>query len=232
MTERTHNFTGKSDFFDWCNMHYTPETIIEKAKIYLGDAEIKKDKPEDLIPYFTHLVAAAACNSEGQTIHLSPLSWITEEEREHLAIKIYSVIKAACKAKKEKVPFTFEYLKQQKYYYSDFEPIYHKIIDIISKDSSIIKIHLSPEYREALWFIEEYLIPRKFSNIHDRMHNRMREDFVKYAGENGYLTFSWNYEESKTEKETKGKFHPVIGNMCWAISEFNQMVKEYGSGRR
>ena len=55
MTERTHSFTGKSDFFDWCNMHYTPETIIEKATIFLGDAEIKKDKPEDLIPYYTHL---------------------------------------------------------------------------------------------------------------------------------------------------------------------------------
>ena len=41
MTERTHNFTGKSDFFDWCNMYYTPETIIEKATVFLGDAEVK-----------------------------------------------------------------------------------------------------------------------------------------------------------------------------------------------
>ena len=71
MTERTHSFTGKSDFFDWCNMHYTPETIIEKATIFLGDAEIKKDKPEDLIPYYTHLIASAGCTPEKQSIFLS-----------------------------------------------------------------------------------------------------------------------------------------------------------------
>ena len=71
MTERTHSFTGKSDFFDWCNMHYTPETIIEKATIFLGDAEIKKDKPEDLIPYYTHIITSAGCTPEKQSIFLS-----------------------------------------------------------------------------------------------------------------------------------------------------------------
>ena len=89
MTERTHSFTGKSDFFDWCNMHYTPETIIEKATIFLGDAEIKKDKPEDLIPYYTHLIASAGCTPEKQSIFLSSRSWIDQEERERIAIMLY-----------------------------------------------------------------------------------------------------------------------------------------------
>ena len=105
MTERTHNFTGKSDFFDWCNMHYTPETIIEKATIFLGDAEIKKDKPEDLIPYYTHIIASAGCGSDKQNIFLSKQSWINLEEAEHIAIIIYDMIKVARKAKKEKVIF-------------------------------------------------------------------------------------------------------------------------------
>lgn len=229
MTERTHNFTGKSDFFDWCNMHYTPETIIEKATIFLGDAEIRKDKPEDLIPYYTHIIASAGCGPDKQNIFLSKQSWINLEEAEHIAIIIYDMIKAARKAKKEKVKFDFNYYKKQKSYYeySDKSSIalYKAAADIISKDTDIIKEHLSADYNEALQYIETYMIPRKFYSLHDSMHNRMREDFVRYAAENGYAALTC--DEFQLEKIGE-RHHPIIWHMSIKISDYYKMLDRYG----
>lgn len=228
MTERTHNFTGKSDFFDWCNMHYTPETIIEKATVFLGEAEIKKDKPEDLIPYYTHIIASAGCGVDKQNIFLSKQSWINLEEAEHIAIIVYDMIKAARKAKKEKVKFDFNYYKKQKSYYeySDKSSIIlcKAIADIISKDPDIIKEHLSADYNEALQYIETYMIPRKFYSLHDSMHNRMREDFVRYAAENGYAALTCDGFQLEKIGE---RHHPIIWHMSIKISDYYKMLDRY-----
>lgn len=230
MTERTHNFTGKSDFFDWCNMHYTPETIIEKATIFLGDAEIKKDKPEDLIPYYTHLIASAGCTPEKQSICLSSWSWIDQEERERNAVMLYGMIKAARKAKKEKVAFDFDYYKSQKGYYGyadkAYIALYKNAIDIINTKPYIIKTHLPTDYRQALSYLEEYVIPRDFSNLHDAMHNRMREDFVRYAAENGYGAFSCN---GFTILKPGERYHPIVYSMSIMISDYYKMLDKYNA---
>lgn len=230
MTKRTHNFTGKSDFFDWCNMHYTPETIIEKATIFLGDAEIKKDKPEDLIPYYTHLIASAGCTPEKQSIFLSSRSWIDQEERERNAVMLYGMIKAARKAKKEKVAFDFDYYKSQKSYYGyadkAYIALYKNAIDIINANPYIIKTHLPTDYRQALSYLGEYVIPRDFSNLHDAMHNRMREDFVRYATENGYGAFSCN---GFTILKPGERYHPIVYSMSIMISDYYKMLDKYNA---
>lgn len=230
MTERTHNFTGKSDFFDWCNMHYTPETIIEKATIFLGDAEIKKDKPEDLIPYYTHLITSAGCTPEKQSIFLSSRSWIDQEERERIAIMLYSMIKAARKAKKEKVAFDFDYYKNQKCYYGynskEYIALYKNAIDIINTKPDIIKIHLPANYRQALSYIGEYIITHDFSSLHDPAHNRMREDFVRYAAENGYAAISCNGFRIVKPGE---RYHPIIYSMSLMISDYYKMLDKYNA---
>lgn len=226
MTERKHNFTGKSDFFDWCNMHYTPETVIKKAVIFLGDAEIKKDKPEDLIPYYTHLISSAGCGPDKQTITLTRESWINIEEREHLAFMVYDAIKGARRAKKEGVKFNLAYMKKQDYYFPGQSEAVHKaVIDIVNKDPDIIKTHLPSDFREAFRFIEDFLMPRKFGAVHDPMHNRMREEFVEYARENGYAVFSW--DEKKVSKNGD-RFHPVIWRMCSMIQEYHKMEEAFG----
>ena len=230
MTERTHNFTGKSDFFDWCNMHYTPETIIEKATIFLGDAEIKKDKPEDLIPYYTHLIASAGCTPEKHSIFLSGRSWIDQVERERNAVMLYGMIKAARKAKKEKVTFDFDYYKSQKGYYGyadkAYIALYKNAIDIINTKPYIIKTHLPTDYRQALSYLGEYVIPRDFSNLHDAMHNRMREDFVRYAAENGYGAFSCN---GFTILKPGERYHPIVYSMSLMINDYYKMLDKYNA---
>ena len=84
-------------------MIHNPQEIIEKSKIYLGDARVMIKEKKDLIPYYTHLVASACYNKEsGNVIHLSRDSFINSEEREHIAWRVRDVIGVFRKAKKEK----------------------------------------------------------------------------------------------------------------------------------
>ena len=105
-------------------MIHNPQEIIEKSKIYLGDARVMIKEEKDLIPYYTHLVASACYNKEsGNTIRLSRNSFIDSEEREHVAWRVRDVIGAFRKAKKEKVDVTLDYMKKQKFWWNDSDVI-------------------------------------------------------------------------------------------------------------
>ncbi len=201
-------------------MIHNPQEIIEKSKIYLGDARVMIKEEKDLIPYYTHLVAMASYNKEiGNVIHLSKESFIDREEKEFLSWRIRDVITTFRKAKKEKVEVTLDYLKVQKYYWSYSEDVvYSAIIDKIKNNMDLIKVHLPKDYRECNYFINEWLIPNYFSDIHDSMHNRYRVEFVKFAHENGYKNFG----------EEDGIYHPIIWKMCASIDEYNRMNEKYG----
>lgn len=196
-----------------------PQEIIEKSKIYLGDARVMIKEEKDLIPYYTHLIASASYNKEkGNVIHLSRDSFINSEEREHLSWKIQDIISTFRKAKKEKIDVTLDYVKSQKYYWGNGEDfIWSALIDKIKNNMDLIKVHLPKDYRECNYFISEWLIPNYFNDIHDSMHNRYREEFVKFAHENGYRNF-----------DEDGIYHPIIWKMCADINEYNKMNEKYG----
>lgn len=212
-------WSGKCDFCDDCEMIHNPQEIIEKSKIYLGDARVMIKEEKDLIPYYTHLVASACYNKEsGNVIHLSRDSFINSEEREFLAWKIRDVIGAFRKAKKENVEVTLDYLKSKKYYLGDTENfIWLALIDKIKHNTDLIKVHLPKDYRKCSYFISEWLIPNYFNDIHDSIHNRHREEFIKFAHENGYRNFNED-----------GIYHPIIWKMCADINEYYKMKEKYG----
>lgn len=214
-------WTGKCDFADDCEMIHNPQEIIEKSKIYLGDARVMIKGEKDLIPYYTHLVASASYNKEkGNIINLSRDSFINSEEREFLSWKIRNVITTFRKAKKEKVEVTLDYLKAQKYYCHGEDIIYLAIIDKMKNNMDLIKVHLPKDYRECSYFISEWLIPNYFYDIHDSMHNRYREEFLKFAHENGYRNF-----------DEDGIYHPIIWKMCIYIDEYHKMKEKYGGSK-
>ena len=200
-------------------MIHNPQEFVEKSEIYLGDARVMIKEEKDLIPYYTHLVASACYNKEsGNTIHLSRDSFINSEEREFLSWKIRDIISMFRKAKKEKIEVTLGYVKSQKYYWGNGEDfIWSALIDKIKNNMDLIKIHLPKDYRECGYFISEWLIPNYFYDIHDSMHNRYREEFIKFAHENGY----GNFDED-------GIYHPIIWKMCADINEYHEMKEKYG----
>ena len=200
-------------------MIHNPQEFVEKSKIYLGDARVMIKEEKDLIPYYTHLVASASYDKEkGNIIHLSRDSFINFEEREHLSWKIRDLIYAFRKAKKEKVEVTLDYLKLKKYYLGNTENfIWLALIDKIKNNINLIKVHLPKDYRECSYFISEWLIPNYFYDIHDSMHNRYREEFIKFAHENGYRNF-----------DEDGIYHPIIWKMCACVDEYYEMKEKYG----
>lgn len=219
-------FTGKCDFCDHCEMLGDPKEVVKRTSLYLGDAKVEIKSETDLIPYYTHLVASGCYNKDsGDSVHLSMYSFIDDEEKDHISWKIFDVITAARKAKKEKTELCLEFLKQQKFYWKgDPSYLWYSIIDIVKKNPDIIKNHIPRDYRDGRRFIKEWLIPNYFSNIHDPMHNRYREEFIKFCGDNGYSIIKWN-EDFKTGERTEGKYHPIVTHMCFAISEYYKMVK-------
>ena len=185
----------------------------------MGDARVMINEEKDLIPYYTHLVASACYNKEsGNTIHLSRDSFINSEEREFLSWKIRDIISMFRKAKKEKIEVTLNYVKSQKYYWGNGEDfIWSALIDKIKNNMDLIKVHLPKDYRECSYFISEWLIPNYFYDIHDSMHNRYREEFIKFAHKNGYRNF-----------DEDGIYHPIIWKMCADINEYYKMKEKYG----
>ena len=220
-------FTGKSDFYDWCEMHNEPSKIIKIAKVYLGDAKVDTTSEKELIPYYTHLIASMACTPDMQSINLSKESFIDSEEKDFLSWKIELAIKSVRKAKKEKTAFNYDFLmKQKEMTYETGETfLWRKIIDVINKYPDVIKEHIPASSYEARNYISNWLIPKYFNDVHDSMHNRMREDFVAFAAEHGYSTIK--IINGKPER-TEGVYHPVINEMGFHIWEYHLMVTNFG----
>lgn len=219
------SYTGKSDFCDWCEMHNSPSEIVKCASIYMGGAKVEIKSEKDLIPYYTHLTSSLSCCDGAQTIYLSPDSFIDEEERSFMCWKITAAIKAARKAKKEKKPFTFEYLKSQKDFTLGGESmaLWNKIIAIINKFPNIIKIHIPEDWSDSQSLFSSWIIPKYFYDVHDAMHNRMREEFIRFANNNGYAII----KDGIFLERTEGIYHPIINKMCIDIIQFHKMERDF-----
>ena len=209
-------YTGKSDFFDWCNMHNKPEDVIKKATVFLNGAKITFEKSEDLIPYYTHTIASMSCSKEKQFINLSKESYLDTREKERLSNFIYNSIILAQKAHREKKSFNLDFIKNQKNYkalYSSGDDyILSSIVNKIKKYPELIKFPIKCDS-----IIKEYILPHYFDDIHDKTITSFKEDFIKYAEENGFATYK--------ENTFTGEYHPIIWNMSLDVAQY---YKKYG----
>ena len=208
-------YTGKSDFFDWCNMHNKREDVIKKATVFLSGAKITFEKPEDLIPYYTHTIASMSCSKEKQFINLSKESYLDTREKERLSNFIYNSIIWAQKAHREKKSFNLDFIKDQKnykIYSSEDDYILSSIVNKIKKYPELIKFPIKCDS-----IIKEYILPHYFDDIHDKITTSLKEDFIKYAEENGFAIYK--------ENSSTGEYHPIIWNMSLDVAQYH---KKYG----
>lgn len=215
-------YTGKSDFDDWCNMHNKPEEIIKNATVFLGDAKLTFNKPRDLIPYYTHLIASMFKSDDKQVIYLSKESYLDTREKERLSNFIYNSIVWAKKAHKEKKNFNLDFIKNQKnykaLYSSEDDYILNSIVNKIKKYPEIIKFPIKSDF----FLIKEYILPHYFNDIHDKAISSLKEDFIKYAEDNGFVIY-----KEKTYIRECGEYHPIIWNMSLDVAKFHETAK-YG----
>lgn len=81
-------WTGKCDLQDYLEIYDILDDAEKfnewkaKTEIYIKDELIEFVTVEDLIPYYTHIIAMSCGSKEKNTIHLSSKSWLEiEEER-------------------------------------------------------------------------------------------------------------------------------------------------------
>ena len=210
-------YTGKSDFDDWCNMHNKPEDVIKKATVFLNGAKITFEKPEDLIPYYTHTIASISCLEEKQFITLSKESYLDTIEKVRLSNFIYNSIMWAQKAHRENKSFNLDFIKNQKNYkilYSlEDDYILNFIINRIKKYPELIKFPIKCDS-----IIKEYVLPHYFDDIHDKIISSLKEDFIKYAEENGFATYK--------ENAFTGEYHPIIWNMSLDVAQYYKNMEK------
>lgn len=226
-------WTGKSDFADWCEMHNNPEDIVKYGEVYLGNAKCEIKDEKDLVPYYTNLIAMMVCNKEPkhQVIHLSQNSFIDNEEADFLVWKIIESIKVARKAKKEKVPFTYEYLKNKIYEADVEEVVYKQIIEQINHTPEVIKYHISNKYNDAHRFVVGWLIPEYFGHIHLPRFNLQRIAFLEFCRENGFKVYTSKkeFEEmAKTDIPMIQRAHTLLWSMANKVYQFDSAVEKYG----
>lgn len=214
-------YTGKSDFDDWCNMHNKPEDVIKKSTVFLNGAKITFEKPKDLIPYYTHIIASMSSSEEKQFINLSKESYLDIREKERLSNFIYNSIMWAQKAHREKKNFNLDFIKNQKnykaLYSSEDDYILISIINKIKKYPELIKFPIKCDS-----LIKEYILPHYFNDIHDKVITSLKEDFIKYAEENGFAIY-----KEKLPIGELGEYHPIIWNMSLDVAKYYEMEK-YG----
>lgn len=216
-------WSGKCDFCDDVEMFSTPEEFVKTARVYLKGGLLDTSTPQKLVPYYTYIASTKAGSKDGWTMTLMNESWINIEEKQFISHRVIEAITWARKAKKEKSDFTFDYCKKQKYYYESQPELLKAIVARINEKPDIIKIHISKNFREACNFIESWVIPNYFYDIHDSMHNRYREEFIKFAKKNGYAVFL----PEDNFVTTNGEYSPIIYGMCRSVSEYYKMAEKY-----
>lgn len=97
-------FSGKCDFYDYIEI-FGLESILS-SNIYLGDniVPLRIDTRKDCIPYYAHLISF----SFGNTIILTPESFIDMEEKKHLQWLLKEAIKYYNKCKRSHISFNKE----------------------------------------------------------------------------------------------------------------------------
>lgn len=163
---------GKCDVLDWFNDRSDDYIANSKFYIYTPDGRSHRldiHTRKDLALYAPYLVAMAAGNGEGCTVHISSTCFIDREEAEHLTFELDRAkqLYRRCKRKKQlfdrseayrEISWNGEYETAQ----SD-EPA-KQIVDRVAEQGEKATI----------------------DGIHDRLHDYYRREFLDYLLEMGY----------------------------------------------
>lgn len=99
---------GKSDFSDFCEMHHSPEEVINNFEVYVGVDSIiplRITSKKDLVAYYPYITAIVTSNNGVGCIHLSSVSQIDSAEEESLQFNLDTLKRYYRKCKRKKEPF-------------------------------------------------------------------------------------------------------------------------------
>lgn len=193
--------SGKSDFEDFCTMHHTPADILEKYQIYSSSDAIiplKITSEKDLVAFYPYLIISMYSNQkEGGVIRLASEPYIDIEEQEHIKWQLDELIKYYKRCKRRKESFDKEEALNKiswKYWNGDIEPQQYEI-ELVNR-------------------VSEFGLKATIENLHDQMHDRMRDKWYQMMTKKGWnedVAYRWVYgwhrffEKLKDERRDKIK---------------------------
>lgn len=171
--------SSKSDFQDWCEMHNTPEEILEEYKVYAYGNDIvplRMESKKDLVAYYPYIVTVMAKNKDSGVIHLSEKSYIDTSEEEKLNWDLKALIRYWKKCKKNHDVF-------------DKNEALKKIVWPIDDTPEDYEIELVER-------VAEYGAKAIIDDLHDSYHDRMRNEWYQLmidAGWSKQEAYKWVY---------------------------------------
>lgn len=157
-------FSGKCDLADTLSI-FSDDDVENmdfsncKFFIYGQDERLHKidiQSYKDAVRYLPYLESAGGYSKNAICIHLSPIDYITTEEREHLKWRLDEIKRIYRSLKRKKLPITRENILERSYF-DDDESI-SEIIGRVIKDgdkATIEGIHLPlSDYYRKRWYDE------------------------------------------------------------------------------
>ena len=153
--------SGKCDFEDTCVMY---DNILDKYKIYAYGNEIiplEMKSKKDLVAYYPYIVSLMVHDG----IHLSKQSFIDSEEQENMQWRLDKLIKYYKKCKRKKIEFDKNEALKEICWINVDEPEPYEI--------------------ELVDRVAEYGVNATIDNLHDSMHDMMRNEWYALMLDNG-----------------------------------------------
>jgi hypothetical protein len=195
--------SGKSDFQDHVEMFDGADNLINNYRIYAHDNDViplKFEKPADLIAYYPYLVVIRCADKDGGIIHLSSESFIDSEEKEQLQWRMDRAKAVYRRCKRKKIPFDREAAVKDICWIDEPKPFEVEIIDRVERDGNKATIE----------------------DIHDPMHDRMRDMWYELMIDNGWdenKAYKWVYgwyrwlDRIQAEKYGENFVQQTIGSL-------------------
>lgn len=175
-------WTGKSDFCDLVEMHYSPEEIL-KSDVYINNTKIDfKNDPKNLIPYYPYETASYAASKDEDgvshlTVFLYHKNYFQVKDEERLCFVIDELLK--CKIFDDKA---FDKIGDTCNVESEVvRKIYNKLSD---EDTFIWKV-LKAIPKKADWFDKQQfykvVVETYLNSIHTETYKELCKAFADYC---------------------------------------------------
>ena len=178
-------YSGKCDFSDSIDIHGVDNILKSTIKIRKEDGLLIKldlQNEKDLIPYYPYLVSMGYHNKIKDVVELCADSFIDEEERERIDLRLKEVIEYC-----EKYKNTLGEISKEQY---------------IKSLGSLVK---SDElYSQIIDEVNKYGDKAECKYVHDHGHEHYRREWFEHMVEEGYdknFAFCWVYKEFSSDEE-------------------------------
>lgn len=126
---------------------------LQNSNIYIGDNPIplRINNQHDLAPYYPYLIGIGGWGDGHYNLRISTMSFIDEEERDHLTWKLNDVKRYWRSCKRKKIPYDIEKATQLISFFGMPNGIEQEIAERVEKDGDKATIDGIHDYMHELY---------------------------------------------------------------------------------